>query len=243
VLAVAALFGVTFVTALGVTRNSDGDTVERPMTEASASASAGDTPAGDASGGKTSKTPKASAGDKKHSQEVWERMFTQIQKRQVTGAMSSLEEFVKLDPNATEDKDVRNAVMKLATMAFFQRGEVGEQMALLLTTKMGKGGVDLLFELIVTKGGTVASQQADRLLKDGDIRKRGSAAMQVAYDIRLSKNCDDKKKHIARAAEIGDHRALREIKILQRCYRGRPCCLRNDGATKDAANKIVARQQ
>jgi serine/threonine-protein kinase len=244
-LAVIALFGVTFVTALGVTRNSEGDTVEQPIAEASASASAAETPDGNdkaKAGTGSAKLPGVLKGDKQRAQKVWARLYKEIQKRQVKSALASLEEFAQLDPGALEDKDVRNAVIRLSVMAFLRRDQLSDQMAVLLTTKLGKGGVDLMFELIVTKGGTEAARQADRMLKDAEVRQRGSAAMQVAYDIRLDKSCEAKKKHIARAAEIGDHRALREIKILQRCYRGRPCCLRGDGATKDAVNKIVARQ-
>ena len=86
----------------------------------------------------------------------------------------------------------------------------------------------------------MAARSARRLLEDAKVRAKGSGGMRIAYAIRIAKKCDDKQALVSRAAAEGDHRALRELKLMQMCGRGR-CCLAKDQAIKDAATTIRQR--
>jgi hypothetical protein len=187
-------------------------------------------------------SPRVLAGRTQAAYDVWKELYEHIRRRRLKSALESLEKLVQLDPTALEDKDVRDAVLELTVQAFYQDNEHSDRMARLATEKLGTWGPDLLFEIMVTRGATEADRQAQLLLGDEAIRARGSEGMRLAYFIRTSKGCEEKKARILNAKKDGDHRVLREINILQRCGRRHPCCLRDDREVDAVAAAIKARQ-
>jgi len=169
---------------------------------------------------------------------AWKKVDEYMKKRLAKEAVDAFEQLLEVDPAAPQDKDVRAAALKLAPDAALLRNETSEKMNTLLSTRMGSIGIDLMFELVSTRGGTVASQDAERILKDESVRGRGSEAMRIAYDIRYASGCDAKKALFERAKTSGDSRAAMELRLLRECRRGNTCCLRNDQELDDLISAI-----
>ncbi|HZO15453.1 MAG TPA: serine/threonine-protein kinase [Polyangiaceae bacterium] len=239
--AFGALLAVSTM-VLAMTRDDTSPTMA-PAAEASGDKPVGDVesvPAGDGTPepAKTARPQRTQAA-----YDVWKELYDHIRKRKITSALDSLEKLMQLDPTALEDKDVRDAVLDLAVQAFYQENEQSDRMAHIASQKMGAWGPDLLYEIMVTRGATQADRTAQQLLADESVRARGSQGMQVAYAIRKAKGCEDKKAAIIAAKRNGDHRAVREISIAQRCSRRAPCCLRDDEDVDAVLEAIKSRQQ
>ena len=113
----------------------------------------------------------------------------------------------------------------------------------LISTKMGTPGIDILYELLTTRGGSRAAARAEELLRDENVRARGTPAMRIAYDLRSAHACEDKKALFARARTEGDNRTLGQLQLLNRSCgrRAKGCCLQNDPDLREAMDGIKAR--
>lgn len=186
-------------------------------------------------------TPKSSSGLPLSSPEAkaaWRKLDDLMRKRLAKESVEAFEQLLMVDPLAPQDKEVRQAVLRLTADVGLLRNEVTEKMNTLLSTRMGSVGIDLLFELIQTRGGTVAAQDADRILRDEAVRARGTEAMRIAYDIRFASGCDAKKALFDRARTSGDGRAAMELKLLKECRRGNTCCMRGEQPLDDLIEAI-----
>jgi serine/threonine-protein kinase len=155
-------------------------------------------------------------------------------------AVDGVEVVLGLDPNAPKDKNVQLGIIDLAVKACLQGGELEKRMLALLTEKMGTYGVDVLFEIVATKGGTQAAERAAYLLRDETLRAKGSPDTQLAFDLRAARSCDDKRALFARAHDQGDYRTLRELETIGQ--RGMCRELRNDDDYKAAKRAILDRR-
>lgn len=164
---------------------------------------------------------------------AWKKLDDFMRKRLAKESVEALEQLLDVDPLAPQDKEVRQAVVKLAPDAALLRNEVSERMNTLMSTRMGSVGIDLMYELVATRGGTVAAQDAERILRDEAVRARGTEAMRTAYDMRFASGCDAKRALFDRARATGDSRTVMELKLLRECRRGNTCCIRNDQPLDD----------
>lgn len=167
--------------------------------------------------------------------------------RDARSSLAAFEQLVKLDGDALKDKELQADVVGLSMLASQLPGDEGERVFGLLTKKTGTHGLDVLYTLITTKGGTQAAETADRLLKNPDVLAAGSKAMQVAYTLRKG-TCDEKKATFKTAGEHGDGRAYSQLVDLSKsCSRRRrnlnACCLEDDPDLKAAIEAIEARQK
>lgn len=182
-------------------------------------------PAQRANNGPPLSTPEAIA--------AWKKVDDFMKKRLAKESVDALEQLLDVDPSAPQDKDVRQAVTKLVPDAALLRNETSEKMNNLLSSRMGSVGIDIMYELVATRGGTVAAQDAEKILREESMRARGTEAMRMAYDMRYASGCDAKKALFDRAKAEGDSRTVMELKLLKECRRGNTCCLRNDQAVDD----------
>jgi serine/threonine-protein kinase len=236
-IAAAAAAGALVIAGAAIaTRSSEGVTAEAPpaASGASSTASAVKSPSKGASGS-SSHRPSAEA------LELWKQVNHKLNRGEAAKAVSLLSDLVEIDPDAADDPEVRNGVVKLALRAYFVGGDTASTMTELLTKKMGSSGPDILFKIITTRGGTKASKEAARLLADPTVLARGSAALRVAYGLRSARTCKDKIALFEGAREDGDKRAITELRILQSCRRGSSCCLRKDERVKKTIAAIEAR--
>lgn len=186
-------------------------------------------------------TPKSGSGLPLSSPEAkaaFRKFDEMMRKRLAKESVDAFEQLLTVDPSAPQDKEVRQAALKLTADVGLLRNEVTEKMNTLLSSRMGTIGIDLLFELVETRGGTVAAQDAERILRDEATRARGTEAMRVAYDIRFAQGCDAKKALFDRAKTSGDGRAAMELKLLRECRRGNSCCMRGDKSLDDLIDAI-----
>jgi len=173
---------------------------------------------------------------------VWAELEKQVKRGQYRGAVTSLEQLIALDPAAMDDSEVRALVIELSQRATLIDGDEGARVFFLLTERTGTNGYDILYELVTTKGGSRAAKRADGLLKEDETRKRGSGAMQIAYELRAAK-CSQKPNLFERAKNVGDGRAMGQLQLLnQTCgRRNQSCCYPNNPALKEAIEAIRVR--
>jgi len=110
-------------------------------------------------------------------------------------------------------------------------------------------GPDLLYWIWTTrKKNDPAAALAEALLASGEVRKRASAALLVALDLRAAESCEAAKDAVTRAAEQGDRRSAA---LLGRFAQKKGCgdgkrddcwpCLR-DGDELKAATQAVGKR-
>lgn len=174
---------------------------------------------------------------------AWKKLDDFMRKRLAKESVDALEQLLTVDPSAIDDKEVRQAVMKLAPDAALLRNETSEKMNTLLSSKMGSVGIDMMFDLVATRGGTVAAQDADRILRDEAVRARGTEAMRIAYEIRFASGCDAKRALFERARTQGDSRTVMELKLLRECRRGNTCCMRGDQELDDLVTALEKKSE
>jgi hypothetical protein len=161
-------------------------------------------------------------------------------------AIDSLEVFIKMDPDGPKDRNVQTGVNGLAVKACVDKTSKNcKRLMSLLSENMGEGGVDILFELVVTRGGTGATWHAAQLLQKSDVIERGSKALRIAHALRAANSCPKVRALLGDAAKEGDSRAIRELKIVtsrgSQC-RARGCCIvQSDPGVKTAIATIQTR--
>jgi hypothetical protein len=171
------------------------------------------------------------------------RFSKDVQTQRFREAIKSLAQLLELDPEAPADSDVRDDIVELAMRVMLLDGPEPDSVFDLLSSHMGTAGADILYELITTRGGSRAARRADEMLKDEDVRERGSAALRVAYELRTARSCEDKIALLDRAKADGDGRTLGQLQLLNKSCsrRSGDCCLHNDPRLKDAVDGIKAR--
>lgn len=131
-----------------------------------------------------------------------------------TDALEGLEAAVALDRDLRSCANRDEALFHLVVQGFAMDAQTVERLTRLLTKDMGPLGVDVLFEVMVRRGGSKAAARATELLADEALRARGTPALRIAYDLRHARACADRKALIERVATDGDARALRELDLI-----------------------------
>jgi hypothetical protein len=150
-------------------------------------------------------------------------------------SVSALDELLTADPVAASRREIRELIVKLAQrIMLVKNSKAPDRFFALITERMGSTGFDILFELETTRGSSLGAARASQLLEDATIRSRGTPALQIAYEIRHTRNCEDLRKLLDRAQADGDGRTLGQMLILGRLCgrRDSDCCL-NDQQFKD----------
>jgi len=163
------------------------------------------------------------------------------------GAVVAFEQLAALSPAAAADPTNRERIADLAVRVMFLPGNEPDRVYARLSTGLGAAGLDVLYLLATTKGGSRAATQATRLLDDPAILGAASPAMRVAWEFWRSKDCEAKRALVGRAAEHGDWRVLGQLQALSAsCGRSRrrnpeACCFDDDAALAAAIQAIRAR--
>jgi hypothetical protein len=159
-------------------------------------------------------------------------------------ATEALARLLEADPKAAEDREVRGDIVELSMRVMLLAGGEPDRVFEMISGKMGTAGIDILYELLTTRGGSRAAARAEDLLQDEKVRGRGTPALRIAYDLRQTHDCDQKKALFPRAKADGDGRALGLLQLVnRRCgRRANICCLQNDPELREAMDTIKARQ-
>lgn len=165
-----------------------------------------------------------------------------IRKRNTRGALDALDALVALDAECLSDSSIRANVVLLSQPVSLLPGKEPERFLDLLATKAGPRGIDVLYELVTTKGGSRAARDSDLYLRDPHVLERGSPGLRIAWELRQAESCQQKKALLARAATDGDRRALGQLQLTkQSCRRGAKCCDWKDPELDAALAAIQAR--
>jgi hypothetical protein len=168
-----------------------------------------------------------------------------VQQGRYTTGTDALAHLLEMDSKAGEDGEVRGDVVELSMRVMLQPGSDADRVFDMITTKMGTTGIDILYELVTTRGGSRAAARAEEVLKDAAVRARGTPALRIAYDLRVTRGCDEKKALFGRAQNDGDRRTWGQLQQLnRRCGRRSPgCCYENDPDLRAALDALEARMK
>jgi serine/threonine-protein kinase len=150
----------------------------------------------------------------------------------------------QIDPDLVTGKELRQEVLAVAAgIGFESESKEADQVFAQLGSELGSGGLDVLFDIVRSRGGTKAGRRAADLLAKPEVMERATPALRIAYELRKA-SCTEKRALLGRAVEEGDGRALSELSIAYgtRCSSDRdPCCFREDKAMADAIKKLKER--
>ncbi len=165
-----------------------------------------------------------------------------VRRNDLKGSVTSLEALAAEHPDALKDKEVREQIVELSQRVMQVRGDEPQRMFDVLAKKSGTVGIDILYYLVTSKGGSKASKAADVILADTKIVARGSEAMQIAWELRKAP-CAKKKALLERASKHGDQRTIGQLFELNRSCgrRNRNCCMHKDAELEAAIDAIKAR--
>jgi serine/threonine-protein kinase len=149
----------------------------------------------------------------------------------------------KLDPTYFRRPSVRADALATIVGIAYAENEQADRVFDVLTNQLGQDGLELLYEIVRSKGGTKAHQRALGLLRDPAVLARTTPALRVALDLRQA-NCPGKRALFSRAVREGDGRVLTELKALKYAPCSRktdPCCFRDDAELAEAIDQLAAR--
>lgn len=176
--------------------------------------------------------------------ELRARLDKDLQMGRYAAFISDLDELLKVDPRAAQDRELRFAIVDNVLMRMMiGGGEQAERLFEIIHRRMGTTGIDILYELVTTRGTSLASKRAAELLRDESVRARGTPALRIAYDLRMA-GCLDKPALFERARSDGDGRTLGQLQELNReCGRRNKsgCCLHNNPALRAAIDGLKSR--
>jgi tRNA A-37 threonylcarbamoyl transferase component Bud32 len=156
-------------------------------------------------------------------------------------AVDAFQHSITRDPTLSQDAVMLRDVRRAAD------DEAAQSRAFELATgPLGEGGADVLFDVWAsTTEKTETTALAKSLLDREEIRKKASRPLRVALELRRTTRCEDVKRLVIEATEIGDERAFRPLNQLNPrrgcgflglsdCYP----CLRKDGLLPDALKAV-----
>lgn len=135
------------------------------------------------------------------------------QKGDNPGALSALEKLAEADREAFADKKLQDQIVDLSQSVCRNPGPDNDRFFELLTKKTGTHGLDIMFTLVSTKGGSAAAATAQTLLAQPDTAARGTPAMRIAFDLHRA-SCNAKIPLFERAGKDGDRRAYAQLKQI-----------------------------
>jgi hypothetical protein len=150
---------------------------------------------------------------------------------------------VDMEPKAFEDREVVNATVAIAAGIGLSGDEKATAVFEALTNKLGGTGLDILYEIESTRGGSKAATRAAEILRKDEVLARASPALQIAIGLRDG-SCKERLALLDRAKTEGDRRAIAVLDVLRQgsCVaRSGECCFKTNGAVEDTVKQIWTR--
>jgi serine/threonine-protein kinase len=147
------------------------------------------------------------------------------------------------DPEAFADKAVASHVVSTAVALETVGGKDADNVFNALGARLGARGLEILFEIVRTKGGTKGSKRAAAILQNPDVVPLEPAPLRIAFEL-VEAPCSDKPALFTRAAEEGDERALtalRQLREMECSRRDDACCFRNNTELPKAIARLRER--
>jgi serine/threonine-protein kinase len=121
--------------------------------------------------------------------------------------------WLETDSNASADPKLQEEIRNAALVR-----ETQDDAFVLLESKMGTRGIDILYDVAYGTSGKQYPQAASRARRSTDsqeVRSHASPALSVLLDFRDAKSCDAKKALLDRARDGGDARLLTTLQQLE----------------------------
>jgi serine/threonine-protein kinase len=112
---------------------------------------------------------------------------------------------VEHDAAAFHEPALATAARDLAVTIASAPGDDADRVFDALAHRLGSDGVDVLYEIVRTRGGSKAAARAEGLLVQSDVSARGTPALQITYALRAAP-CEGKLALLDRAVATGDVR-------------------------------------
>lgn len=147
-------------------------------------------------------------------------------------------------PEAFNERSVMNDAIAIATGIEVGGGEKADKVFDALTNKLGGTGLDILYEIVSTKGSSKAALRAADILRQNEVTQRSSPALRVAMELRDAKTCRERLDLLERARTEGDTRAvavLDNMRQLDCIAKAGECCFKTNPAVADTIKQIYAR--
>ncbi|MEM9695431.1 MAG: protein kinase, partial [Myxococcota bacterium] len=176
--------------------------------------------------------------DKRAAERAWQDVLNAHKVGDGKGAVDAIAKVFDLDPDAPKDPAVEQSLITITVRSCLKPTDLCERLLKLLSEESNDGGVDVLYDLVVTKGGTLAAKKAKALLQEEEVIGRSSRDTQLAFKLRFAGSCEKKKELFDEVEQYGNKRCLRELEILKtdgQC-RNHGCCL--NARDKDLARAI-----
>jgi len=182
---------------------------------------------------------KAAAAERAR-EDAWSRLYQQLKTGEIPLAVASFEEIMA---DYGWDETRRKTIVELTAKALGRPDEIDARMRSLLTDEMGSHGPDVLYDVMVAHGDTVAGKVAAQMLADDAILGEGSPDLRLAYRLRTAPACSRRGLLLAAKADAGAT-TLREVRAeMKACSATSRCCLAGDAAVKAITEEIAARDQ
>ena len=150
----------------------------------------------------------------------------------------------EVSPESFDDRSVVNDTIAIAAGIEVGGGEKADKVFDALTSKLGSTGLDILYEIVSTRGGSKAASRATDILRTKDVIDRASPALRVAMELRDATACKDRLALLERARTEGDTRVvavLDNMRQLDCVAKSGECCFKTNPAVADTIKQIYAR--
>ncbi|MEJ7733247.1 MAG: hypothetical protein WKG00_29145 [Polyangiaceae bacterium] len=176
--------------------------------------------------------------------EAWrERFLAARDARDTRGQAIAFLALTERDPGAFAEAELRAPLVALAARLALDGDDRADEVFTALAERIGASGIDVLYEIASTRGGSKGARRAEAQLARPEVRARASMQLAVTLDLRAAR-CADKPGLFARAAADGDVRTLRVLDRLRApdaCRGDGQCCWYGDARLGQAAREITAR--
>ncbi|WP_437316596.1 protein kinase domain-containing protein [Sorangium sp. So ce385] len=149
-------------------------------------------------------------------------------------AAEALNLLAERDPSALRERPIAIAARNLAIAISKTGEELADQVFDALARRFGTAGLDVLYEIVETRGRSTPATRAAKLLRDPEVAARGTPAVRISFELRDA-TCGEKMQFLDRAVSEGDQRTL---VVLETAVR--PCYTKNR-TIDEAIKKLRAR--
>jgi serine/threonine-protein kinase len=149
---------------------------------------------------------------------------------------------VTLEPAAFAERDLRAAAVAHLVGAEFDNNQRMDEVWKALSERGGVEGLEVVYDVVRTRGGTKAARRAVGILRSSEVAARIPVDMRMAFELRTAP-CDQRKAILARAGNEGEARVLAELTLMREadCDSDEPCCFRDTKVLADAIKQLKAK--
>ncbi|WP_437483874.1 protein kinase [Sorangium sp. So ce1014] len=134
-------------------------------------------------------------------------------------AAEALNLLAERDPTALRERAIAIAARNVAIAISKTGGELADKVFDALASRFGTAGLDVLYEIVETRGRSTPATRAAKLLRDPEIAARGTPAVRISFELRDA-TCGEKIPFLDRAVSEGDQRTLVVLETAVRpCYK------------------------